>query len=379
MGIVRGSLIVIVIAATAGCSFRDGVVAGDGGTGDGKKDGGNSDGKLPDGPPGQPCFGPAGWSVCVDAMPVDTIVLRGPFDTSSSNTNCIATPADWLAQGQPDACIVIHGDLTFSGQVTGPRPLVLVGATKLTIDMLLDVSSHRGSTDLGAGSPSLDCDAATDPGSSGGGGGGGAGGSFIALGGAGGAGGGGTGSSPGMNVSTVPTKLRAGCPGKKGGDGNGGEAAGAPGAGGGAVYLLSGGVLTMSSQITVSGAGGAGGETHTGGSGGGSGGMIAIHALSINATGARLSANGGGGSAGGSPGSGGANGDDPNPANPVAIALGGPQPVIGGHGYAGGMSATGGATGPNNNGGGGGGGSQGYIGTNMLFTAIVSPTLGSFP
>src|SRR4051812_5463740 len=113
----RWSVILFVMAGLGACSFRDGQVPGDGSTVDGKRDGGGII-DTPDGPPGQPCFGPAGWSVCVDAMPVDSIVLRGPFDTSSSNTDCIATPADWLAQGQPDACIVIHGDLTFSGQVT---------------------------------------------------------------------------------------------------------------------------------------------------------------------------------------------------------------------------------------------------------------------
>jgi hypothetical protein len=167
----------------------------------------------------------------------------------------------------------------------------------------------------------------------------------------------------GMSIApAAPSKiLRGGCPGGKGGIGTGTtRTLGGPG--GGAIYLVARGTLTINGAIDASGAGGNGGSsTKAGGGGGGSGGMIVIHAgtIALGANGA-VAANGGGGGGGGGVAAGGSDGDDPIGNFPLMVASGGQFAMMGavrgGDGAAGATPAKEGSDSAGGGGGGGGGG-----------------------
>jgi hypothetical protein len=280
----------------------------------------------------QTCLGPDGWSACFRTIPKGDHVLPTELDTSTSSTNCSATPDSWLESGQPDACFFVGEHVVVSEPVvvTGSRPLVIVAST---IDVEPTGSLDAGSYSLrmvrGAGSPSEKCrpvaqEATTSAAHIGGGG---AGGSFVS----GGGDGGDADNSAALGgraapvTGATPATLRAGCDGERGGEGT--TLAGIPGAGGGAVYLLAGTAININGYINASGApggsgiGGGSGGYHNGGSGGGSGGMIVLFAPTITAaTGVGVIAAGGAGAAPGGtdlPGQGGAEADPAYPQAPV--------------------------------------------------------------
>jgi hypothetical protein len=185
-------------------------------------------------------------------------------------------------------------------------------------------------------------------------------------------------------VVGAPMQLRGGCPGQPGGAGKPGDG----GAGGGAVYLVSTGTLSITGDIDVSGAGGAGVDSLHGGGGGGSGGMIVLHGSSITTSSSSiLIANGGGGGGGSAKAGGsmkGVDGHDPVLAVPIAPAPGGTGGIFnagaggdGGSGFPAFVSTSPGLTGQAGDagaGGGGGGGGGGYIRSNQgLGAAAVSP------
>ena len=339
----------------------------------------------------QPCYGPSGWQVCLAAAPGGQISLPGAIDTDKSSLCLQAQPPSWTAT-QPAACIIVGDIVTVSStSVTGARPLVLVAQTRITVTGLLDAASHRssGAVGAGAGSPG-DCRPfASSPGA-GPPGGGGAGGSFAFPG-----GNGGTGDSvnqPGGQAASAivgsPARLRGGCAGQPGGGGSANDG----GVGGGAVYLVSAGTISVTGTIDVSGAGGKGRNAEHGGGGGGSGGMIVLHAASIaTMQGTLLIADGGGGGGGSSAHDTSqqtANGDDghePILQTSIVPARGGAGGVgtmgfnggSGGNGYpalSNTMPGLKGEAGDTGSGGGGGGGGGGYIRSNLaLGMATVLP------
>ncbi len=324
------------------------------------------------------CLGPTGnYQVCLAAPPTQPVTLSGALNTDTS-TQCAAfQPTGWTP-AQPAACFVIGTTITIAAgtvSVTGSRPLVLVATDTITIAGTLDVASHLGGTS-GPGS-NLGCAAyGTPPGGSNNGGSGGAGGSFMSAGGDGGPGGTGPmGLSLGADGAS-PTSLRGGCDGELGGNGGPGKATGAVGRGGGAVYLLAGNAIVLSSGvINASGSGATGGEAVAGGSGAGAGGMIELFAASISWTGpTSVLANGGGGASGGGGSMGGGSGDDPSSASVTAVAPGGGTGGgPGGHGYAGTNAAQSGGGAGGQHGGGGGGGGGGFIESNQsLVGAAIS-------
>ncbi len=274
-----------------------------------------------------------------------------------------------------DACLVYRSQISIESTgaliVSGSRPLLLVSSSTITIDGKLDGASHF----VGGRGPSANeagCMHAATPEADGGGGGGGAGGSFAATGGNGGIGdtdtssgsaGNGAAGLAGSSVA-APAFLRGGCGGQRGGNGDVGENGGEPGASGGAIGLLAVTSVTISSGITINGAGGEGGDTQSGGGGGGSGGMLVVESALIDHSGV-IVANGGGGGEGGNRN----NGIDiaGNPGSDGAVAAAAPggsgATPFGGPGGAGSFGGTlGGATGANSLvGGGGGGGAAGYL------------------
>lgn len=323
------------------------------------------------------CLGVGAFAVCSRQPPTLPVSLPAVLDTTTSPLCAAPGAVSWSgpASVQPGACFVYATTITMTTDVLviGSRPLVLAASSGITIDHVLDVASHRG-VSTGPGAPALGCKAfvQTPGGSSGGGGGAGA--SFMTKGGDGGGGNGAMliGVAPAAE-STAPTALRAGCHGQRGANSDGGLS-GAEGQGGGAVYAVSNGTITITGTIDASGAGATAGGIFAGGSGAGSGGMIVLYAPAIAATGGSLVANGGGGAGGGDNNSVGSSGQDPNPAAPATPAAGGPGPPgggAGGNGYAGlppGTAATSGQSVGSNKGGGGGGGGGGYIRANLALT-----------
>ncbi len=329
------------------------------------------------------CYGTGAYSLCVAPQATD-LTLPVSINTDLDPLCEANAPAGWT--GQPNSCFIVRRNVTIAAtSVTGNRPLVVLGTDSLHVTGVLDVASHRGGT-TGPGAGSALCGAFTaTPESTNNGAGGGAGGTFRSKG-----GNGGTGDSNSSNAGSspaavgAPSVLRSGCNGQNGGNGlanTAGGNAGLGGAGGGAVYLVTGGTLTIDPVATInaSGAGAVAIDPNgnaAGGGGGGSGGMIKLHAAAFTVTGARLMANGGGGGGGGDTGNAGGSGDDPSVLTPTTPAAGGSTAnggADGGNGYAGATQAQGGDAGGQDNAGGGGGGGGGHIEANLpLAGATVS-------
>jgi hypothetical protein len=275
----------------------------------------------------------------------------------------------------------------------GPKPLLVVAWSTITVDGVLDAGSHVAVMDVakhtaqtvqfgagadescGANTGHNGGDATTIAGSGGGGGGG--------FQGAGGAGARGSSAAPagGAGGASVPIPmLQGGCPG--GSSGTAGASATMPaaaasftlgGAGGGAIRLVAHDAITVAGSISANGAGGAGAPLNSacGGGGGGSGGYVALDApiVTIGPEGT-ITANGGGGGGGGGTtdfGNEGADGKLDLQAAPGGATSTSRCGQAGGDGSA--PTQLGGANAPSSGGCGGGGGGGGGAG----FLVIASP------
>ena len=328
----------------------------------------------------QTCLGRGATALCFPT-PVATVAVAGAFNTDSSMLCETSAPVSGWAGG-PSSCFVVGTNITVAATtVTGSRPLVLFASDNITVTGNLDAASHRVGATAGPGS-NIGCGAYTDiPGISTFGAGGGAGGTFRTTGGNGGQGDGVANSGGGaLAPDAAPAILRGGCTGQKGGDGfagvgdNGGE----PGAGGGALYLVAGGTITINSGVVVN-ASGAGATAlaspdlglYAGGGGGGSGGMIKLSATTFSVSGAIIMANGGGGSTGADDNTTGVSGNDPSTSAAGNAGQGGTVGNGGGNGgdgWGGVTAAQSGGNGSSTEGGGGGGGGGGYIHSNLPLT-----------
>ena len=350
----------LALLLAGGCGFSASLSTGDGSTG--------GEPIVPDAPPDAfdaRCFGGGTFYFCLDAVPTGDEPLDNddPIDT----TACTGSSRTVTMIGNTSVCLIAADTITLGTgvtvDVTGSRPLVLVGVTSITITGSIDASSYDNN--VGPGGNAMACTTTgIDGTTNGGGGGGGAGGTFGSLGGAGGAGTAGATDGGKPPTAAIPSSpdLRGGC---RGGVGAGGTTPVPGGGGGGALFLVSRGNITIDGILDVSGGGGEGGlAARGGGSGGGSGGMIVFHAETLNVnSSARIYANGGGGGGGAGTNDGGDDGADPLPPDITDPALGGQSIMAGrsrgGNGAAGTTGATAGMQG--NNGGGGGGGGVGQI------------------
>lgn len=313
---------------------------------------------------GQMCYGTALLSICPATEPTGTIDINSDIDTG----------ADARCSSEVSAHCAIMADIVSVSQnivVTGPRPLVLLGVSSVTINVFVDVGSRRlldggGNVigdKVGPGEGSqADCGVAPAGAADANGAGGGAGGSFGGKGGNGAVGDGGAGGVGGVALaaSGAPTNVRGGCRGGTGGMGT--DPGGGGGHGGGAVYIISELIqIGPNGVILAGGQGGYGGDLKAGGGGGGSGGLIGLDAPTISCVG-RLSANGGGGGEGGGgadgPGDHGLSSSDPQ--NAPDGGAGNAQGGDGGDGSYG-LVIDGQAGGIDSDGGGGGGGGAGFI------------------
>jgi len=338
------------------------------------------------------CGGPkaTNFELCFPT-PAAAATVSGMFDTDTSMMCAAAAPlSGWT--GGPNSCFVVATDITVNATtVVGSRPLVLFATGSITVADNLDVSSHQASgTVTGPGANPSACGTySTAPGvASTDGSGGGAGGTFRTQGGNGGTGNG-SGANGGLPIAinSVPTVLRGGCPGQRGADGvsGGGNNGGLGGNGGGALYLVAGDTITITSGKTINASGGGGTALanpdsghYAGGGGGGSGGMIVLFANTFAVSGAQLMTNGGGGSAGADDNSIGGSGNDPSTTSPTQGGSGGSGSGAGGSGGRGFGSTTavanGGTGNSSNEAGGGGGGGGGYIASNKTLTGATIST-----
>lgn len=310
------------------------------------------------------CYGNGVVRICLGARAQGDLALPA---TLGGQPSCAAD----VVSGGAGLCVIAAGTITLpagsTARASGNLPVVLIAHDLMTIAGTLDAASHRS----GGAGPAANFSGCNDggvPATDGGG----AGGSFGGL---GGRGGGPGAAAPGAALSD-PTSLHGGCAGHDGG----GALAGRFGSGGGAIYLISKGMISVvnTGEIKASGAGANDGEdgNTSGGGGGGSGGMIGLEAPTIGIEGIVVANGGGGGE--GADGEKGAVGNDPIGNGPglggnSATGTGGP----GGDGGAGtmidGEAGTDGAAGAM--GGGGGGGSVGVIKLlgNRTGSGVVSP------
>ena len=348
---------------------------------------------------GNVCYGTL-VHVCFTSAPTGTVLPLSPLNTG----NDAACTLIYAQSDGVEVCVIAADTIMVTGDLTatGPRPLVLVAATRITVSGMVDVSSTGMPSRRGAGSQGLACTNSSAGTNDRGGGGGGGGGTFSTRGGTGGIGdtnsngppaGTAPGGPSGLDQAT-PVTLRGGCRGAVGGEGgnsDGVNPGGPGGLGGGAVALVSGGAITVAGAVYASGSGGGtiagqpgtgncvpgNGGFEQGGGGGGSGGMVVLDAPALAVPG-KIAANGGGGGGGGAC-LGGARGGDGTTAQWNMQASGGMGDV-----------AAGGANGGSGSsriaftlldgfsdisGGGGGGGGLGFVWTKGTLAggAMISP------
>ncbi|HWO24313.1 MAG TPA: hypothetical protein VNO30_36465 [Kofleriaceae bacterium] len=308
------------------------------------------------------CFG-SFVEICLAAAPGPAISVNAgdtlTIDTRDNSPDCVATTAG------AGACVVAAASIAVNGTIRGqgPRPLVLLATGAITINTggLIDVASHRGNTNLGAGAnpPQPRCMPGSPPTARTGGWGG----SNASKGGDGNqAGAGSSGGNAANALSRPAAALFGGCAGSKGAGNSGGSG----GAGGGAVDLIAAAIV-INDTINASGAGASGAtDNGEGGGGGGSGGLIVLDAPEVTINGAaKVFAQGGGGGEGGRSGGNGAGNDGADPTAPNQAAQGGNNAGSGGDGGDGATTGNGGNGGDDtiatDDGGGGGGGGRGFI------------------
>lgn len=327
----------------------------------------------------QVCIGSGLVSFCVTSGAVPTNAFDIAPGASLTIDPTVATLCLRTQLAGVEACVIPAQTASIAGtlEAVGPYPIVIAVFDVITINGTLDVSSTSptmgggiGTAIAGAGSgpascPSLDGASSLLVGGSGGGGG-----SFGSSGGIGGPSSNGTLGGAAGALGTIA--LAGGCPGGKGGSGNDGPV-GRSGLGGGVIYIIAGGSITVNGTIKANGGGGGGGGKRAGGGGGGAGGLIGFDAPEVTLTAsAAIYANGGGGAEGGDNNIEGESGGVS--AGPLDRALGGGGASdAGGSGGAGSLDTSPGMPGmgpkDTTSGGGGGGGGGGVI---AIYSHVVS-------
>jgi hypothetical protein len=254
-----------------------------------------SDAASVDGKPEPLCVGTF-VRVCVDPPLAAVTLSTQRIDTASSSMCATYTSTPMI-----DACVIAGAPIAIASGTTvtvvGPRPLILLSTSDITISGTLDAASHLDRTGPAAdtGPCATNFINPTTNGSGGGWGG--------SFGGPGGNGGNSAGIGGGAPSPVNVTALTGGCAGGNGADNDAlGGRGGDGGHSGGAVLLVAAHAVAIDGVVNASGRGGSPGDggdgTGGGGGGGGSGGMIVLDAASVAVTGACF-ANGGGGGEGG--------------------------------------------------------------------------------
>ncbi len=267
---------------------------------------GATDGTAPDSPPPVhdadhvPSDVDAAFAGTADVTLADATIDTGTSGMPTSSVQLpngarfVVTPQDG---GGPELAVLEVGSLNVTGtlRVIGGRPLVVVAATTITVDVI-DASAVADAPGAGGAGPRQGSGGGGDGGVSGSADAGGGGGGFGTAGAAGQSSGAATGAAGPAYGSAMLTTL-------EGGSGGGRSAPACqfvrPGAGGGAIQLSADTSITITGSVRANGGGGAGGidcnNTGTSGAGGGSGGAIYLQAPSIAGAGLLLAQGGGGG------------------------------------------------------------------------------------
>lgn len=344
-----------LVVAVSACSFEQGTLPGDGGTG------------TPDGPCAwsytptnfDPCTlpPPGGLTVTEDSRLDTTGTTLPKYTVTQSDGTTITVLHLSSLTVEPGVTMTMTGAgvvFAVEGEARVDGTIVAEGGT----DLPAHCDTARGST----GTDSQDAQ------NGGGGGGGGAAGADD-----GGTGGKGSGVTPGAagargrKMTSTLSPLRGGCPGGTGGRAAGTGVAAVGGRGGGALQLSSNTKVTVNGLLDAAGRGGAGGTAaHIGGGGGGSGGGLLLEAPAIRlGLGARLCADGGSGGEGGGvtvSGNEGVRSPCTAIANARTARTGNSAGGDGGSGgFVGSTSGQGGGDATSSGGGGGGGGGVGWI------------------
>jgi hypothetical protein len=324
-------------------------------------------------PDARTCWGTGLLTICPTDMPTLAMNVTA-FTTLNTNNSTLCVP--YSGANANAYCVVAATSVSIDAGQTlralGPKPLVILSTSSITIDGTIDISA------AGAGANPSVCIAGGTPTNARGG----AGGSFTGAGGAGGDST--TGLGPAGAPATSTPAVRGGC---RGGNGAG-TTAGAGGNGGGAIYLIAASSITVSTTGSVnasgargSGAAASGSGPGAGGGGGGAGGFIGFDAPTVSVIGAAY-ANGGGGGEGATPNHAGNDGSI-SPSAMVAGTGGSGGAKKGGNGGNGAQGATrgganasaGGNCGRNGASGGGGGGGAGmiYVHPTQTLVGQISP------
>jgi len=298
---VRVALLAVLVACPSGCNQILGI--GDFHLGD---DQGSDVGMF--------CLGSTAlYKYCAADAPMGAVTLSKDIDTDSTQ-DCQTDAANGV-------CVIAADTIGVQRvAVTGSLPLVLVAGSTIEVTDVLDGSSGQampgpvphpartgpGSTAAGLCAGPAGMDSTQGAGA-------GAGGSFGDIG-ADGEDGGSSANIPGGTATDAATltKIQAGCAGGKGGDGDTVGSGGLGGVGGGAIYLVAGTSIHVTSEgaIYASGQGGVGAnKDHGAGGGGGAGGLIGLDAPQVTVEGFVV-ANGAAGGEGANGSSIGADGDD---------------------------------------------------------------------
>lgn len=324
-------------------------------------------------PDARTCWGTGLLTICPTNMPT---LAWSVTASTAINTNNSALCVPYSGASANAYCVVAATSVSIDAGQTlrafGPKPLVILSTSSITVDGTIDISAGGAGANpgvCGAGGTATNAR-------------GGPGGSFTGEGGAGG------GSTNGLGPSGAPATstpaVRGGC---RGGNGAG-TTAGAGGNGGGAVYLIAASSITVSTTGSINasgargfGAGASGSSPGAGGGGGGAGGFIGFDAPTVSVDGAAY-ANGGGGGEGATPNHGGNDGST-SPSALIAGTGGSGGAKKGGNGGAGAQGATrdganataGGNCGRGGASGGGGGGGAGmiYVHPTQTLDGQVSP------
>jgi hypothetical protein len=370
-----------ILAIAAGCSFRHGVVLGDGAVAPDV-----SDAPIPR-PDGQGAcawsYAPSNFDPCSLPPGVPLTVANGnTYTIDTGGTSLPHTPSTMQSNNVP--IIVVHlTSLDVQGTLATSGDAALV----IAVDGMVQVEANAIVTAGTSVNNPFACATAAGstghPGGAGVGGGGGGGGAGASDGGDGGDGdgtGGGAHGPHGTHATSNLVPLRGGCIGGSGGTSNGNGTPGGSGAGGGVLQISSNTSVEIAGEIDASGGGGAGNASaQTGGGGGGGGGAIFLEGptiqLDLNSV---LCADGGSGSQGG--GQSASNGPGSrSPCNGTAGAVASNSGNNGGRGGNGGfrVTPTGGTgskgNGGSNAGGGGGGGGVGWIRLRAIAVQTIDP------
>src|SRR5262249_4075751 len=111
------------------------------------------------------CLGGAFLTVCLQSAPMGQMSLSSSVDTGGSM--CVAIEVAISTSGADKYCVLAGTRISIIAganvRATGSKPLVLVASDSISVDGTLDVGSHRGLVQGGAGFNFAGCEPGVTP------------------------------------------------------------------------------------------------------------------------------------------------------------------------------------------------------------------------